>query len=114
MVWKPVYQSVIDDGATAVQNGGVLHLTDRQCGDVVGRDVVDEIDGLRTPDHELSHVAHIEQRDALAYGLVLCGDTGRILHRHLKTGKWHHLGAERDVNVVQGRVLCQSFSPHIS
>ena len=68
--------------------------------DVVRRDIVHKIHSPRSAHGELTHVTHIEQPRFLAHRLVLGGDSGRVLHRHLETGERDDLGAQRDVDIV--------------
>jgi hypothetical protein len=48
-------------------------------------------------------VADVEHAAALAHRLVLGGDAGRVLHRHLEAGERDELGAEGAVPVVERR-----------
>ena len=47
-------------------------------------------------------MADVEQPAFLADRVVLGGDPGGVLDRHFEAGEGDHLGAERDVDVVEG------------
>ena len=104
-VGEAIDEAVVLDRAAIVENRRVVHLPDRERGDVVRRDVVDEIDGALAADHELAHVRDVEQAAALAHRLVLGGDALGVLHGHLVAGERDDLRAERDVLVVEGGAL---------
>src|SRR5437763_126966 len=60
---------------------------------------------VRARDLEFAHVGYIEHPHTLAHRPVLGGDPGRVAHGHLVPAERHHLGAERDVDLVQRRAL---------
>ena len=62
-------------------------------------------------DAYFAHVAYIKQACLRPDGVVLVQDS-RILNRHIEASKWHHLGAERDVTVMEGRSLEVRRSRH--
>ena len=108
LVGEPVDEAVVLDGAAVIEYGGVMHLAHLERGDVVRRHMVDEVHGASTIDPELAHVRDIEDPAALAHRLVLGSDASGILHGHLVAGEGHDLGAERDMELVEGRPLERS------
>ena len=58
-----------------------------------------------TDQPQLAHVRNVKQRCGGAALFVLGHQTSGVLHGHGITRKGHHLGAQAQVQVVQGRVL---------
>ena len=85
-------QDVIEDCAFRGGKDGVLNLSRRQAGDVVGGQFLQEIAGAGAPDVELSHMADIEETRPAANRQVLVDDAGE-LHRHFPAGKPYHPAA---------------------
>ena len=111
LVFEAIDETVVDERAVFGENAGVLCLSRLQGADVVARHALHERVAVRARDLELAHVRHVEHADILPHGFVLGGNSVGIADRHLEAGEGHHLGAQRDVHVVQ-RCLLQSFSSH--
>ena len=77
VVGEAIDEAVVLDRAAVVENRRIVHLADGERGDVVGRDVVDEVDRARAADDELAHVRDVEQparsRTALCSAVMPCG-----------------------------------------
>ena len=97
----PVYDQVVHDPAVLPAHGAVLGLTDLQPCGIVGRDVGDEIEGLRSGDRELAHVRDVEQPGRIAHRLVLRPDAGGILHGHREAAERHEPGVQANVLLVE-------------
>ena len=95
-----VHQDVVDESAVLIQQAGILRLADFEFRSIVGGDVIDQVQGLRTANLDLAHVADIENPDALAHGVVLFEHAG-ILHGHVPSAEVDHLCAHAAVNCVQ-------------
>ncbi|MND64795.1 hypothetical protein D3C80_561410 [compost metagenome] len=72
-------------------------LFERKCGIFI-------VAGLRLQDH-LTHMGHVEQAGGGAGLKVFLQHAGRILHRHVVTGKRHHAGGKRKMQGMQRRDL---------
>ena len=96
-----VDEAIVDDRSVLAEYRRVLRLSRLERSDVVGGDVIHEVDRLWSAHDELAHVAHIEQPRLLTHRLVLGGDSGRILNWHLEPGERDDLGTERDVGFVE-------------
>jgi hypothetical protein len=92
-VLHAINEQVVHDTTLAVGHAAILHLTYLQFTGVVARDVLDEVQSLRTTHEEFAHVAHIEHAHAIAHGLVLI-DHASVLHRHEVACEGYHLGAK--------------------
>ncbi|RYP02076.1 hypothetical protein DL765_010781 [Monosporascus sp. GIB2] len=104
---EPRDDGVVDDAAGAGPQqraeGAVVRL---QRGDAPRRDALQEVRGSRAREPVLHHVAHVEERGVRPREVVrgahaLVG----VLHRHVVAAERHHLGAVRQVQVVQRRLL---------
>ena len=73
--------------------------------EVVGGDILQEIQRMFAFYPELAHVADVEDADALTDNHVLLVDSRRVLDRHVETGEFRHLCAQRNVNVCKGSVF---------
>src|SRR4051812_26299362 len=104
-VGETIDEAVVLDRAAVVEDGGVVDLADGEGGDIVRRDVVDEVDGTVAGDPELAHVRDVEDAASLAHGLMLGSDSPRVLDGHLVAGEVDDLSPQRDVDVVEGRAL---------
>ena len=102
-----VCQKVVHDTALSVGEAVVLNLAGIEDRGVIGRHVLNESEGIGSLDPELSHVRNIEDADSFAHSLVFLVDT-YIFHRHVVSGKGHHLGAQSDV------LLSKSCGFHIA
>jgi hypothetical protein len=109
MVRPPVDQEVIDDTSVFQAHGRILGLPDVQVGSIVDRDLLDQIECLRAPKDELSHMADIEETRAGTDAIVLGVDPGGILDRHLEPGERHELPPVLHVSVIK-RGLPELFS----
>ena len=67
-------------------------MRDRDLADVVRRDSLEERDGAGAGDSQPPHMAHIEEADMGADGVVLVHDTA-VLNRHLPSGEIDEFGA---------------------
>jgi hypothetical protein len=105
VVGKSIHQAIVFERAAIIQDSGVLHLPNLQRHHIVRRHVVHEVDSLGSGHKEFAHMAHVEQPAVLAHRVVLGGDPGRVLNRHFVAGKRDHLGAQRDVDVVERGAL---------
>ena len=112
-------EAVVFDGAALVADGGIVHLTDVELGDVIRRHVAHEVEGTLAPDAEFAHVADVEDAAGFTNRLVFGGNSGRVLHRHFVAGEGYELGAECGVNGVKrgslervGRGRCQRVVCH--
>ena len=65
---------VVDDPALPVEHVGIEGLSDLQSRSIVGVDPLDEIEGLRSLDLDLSHMRDIEYPAGLPDGLMLLDD----------------------------------------
>ena len=108
VVGGAVHEAVVFERAAIVEDARVVHLSDGERSDVVGGDVVDELQCLRAGDEELAHVAHVEQAAAGAHGVVFGGDSGGVLDRHFVAGEGDDLGTQGNVDVVERGALERS------
>ena len=99
LVFIAVDETVIFDRPAVVQDCRVVRLAHGERRDVVGGDVVHEVDRAGAAHDELSHVAHVEKPSILSDRVVLGGYARWVLHRHEIPGKRHELGAESGVCV---------------
>ena len=104
----PIDQKVVDDTAVGVAHHAVEDLAGLEAADVVGKDMVDESLGFRTFHKDLAHVGDIEHAHLLADGEVLLGNAV-VLDRHHETGEGAHLGAQRDMPVIEAGLLERSI-----
>ena len=101
LVLEAIDRAVVDEGAFGGEDRRVLHLARPERADVVAGHPVDERIAVGAGDFELAHVRHIEHAHALPHRIVLGGDPGGVLHRHLVAGEGNHLRPEGDVRVMQ-------------
>jgi hypothetical protein len=80
-VGQAIDQHVVEHAAVVAGHQAVLDLADAEAGDVIRRGAFQQGQGAGALDQEPSHVADVEEPDALADGLVLLQDRG-ILHGH--------------------------------
>jgi len=113
-IFEPIHETVVLDRPALVEDRRVLHLSDRECRNVVRGHLIGERHRVGTGYLELAHVAHVEKSAMLAHGPVLCRDATRVLDRHLVPGERDHFGAQRDVNVVKRCALERLLSRSLS
>ncbi len=101
---EPVRDQVVDDAAAVVRQQRVLGLAVRESREIVREQALEQLGLPRAFDVELSHVRNVEDSTFAADGKVL-GDHAVVLDGHLPAGEGNHAGTERDVAVVQGRLL---------
>ena len=89
-------QQVVHDTATSVGHAGVLHLAVHEFRHVVGRDALQQGEGLGALDPDLPHVAHVEHARTLAHGQVFVVDA-RELDGHVVARELGHFGSGGDV-----------------
>ena len=94
-----VDDQVVHNTSFTVRHAGVLRLSGLQFAHVVGGDILQEVECFLTFHPELAHMAHVEHAYAFAYDHMFLVDTGRVLDRHVKSGKFCHLGTECDMHV---------------
>ena len=92
---------VVDGAAGFVGNEGVLGMAGIECTGVVGQRLEQEFLGASTPDSEPAHMGDVEQAGAAPGRQVLLDDAGRVLHRHVPTPEFHHLGTVFHVPFVE-------------
>jgi hypothetical protein len=106
VVVEQVDDQVVDDAARGVVAAeGVLRPTRTDPAEVVAQRGVDVLLGAVSPHHHLAEVRDVEDADGLTDRRVLLDDTGGVLQRHLPAAELRELRAERDMPVVQGRLL---------
>ena len=98
-----VDDDVVHRGAARHREGRVLRLPDRETGDVVARDPLEERQGPRSIHVGLPHVGHVEEPGGGPHGGVL-GDEARVLDGHVPTAERDHLGAGGAMDLVEGRL----------
>ena len=100
----PVDEDVVHDTAPAVGHAGILHLAVIEFRHVVGRDALQQVEGLGSLDPDFAHVAHVEDAGAAADGHVLVVDA-RELDGHIVSREFGHFSPRG--NVVLGE--CSGF-----
>ena len=95
-----VDDEVVDRAAVGVEHHPVQGLAGLSEGDVVGEDMIYEGFSPGAADEDFAHVGHIENSGFGADCHMFLGDAG-ILDGHIEAGEGAHLGAKRDMTVVQ-------------
>ena len=95
---------VIEDAALLVGEQGVALLENRQVHDVDRDEEFERHVGAVALEQDLAHVGHVEQAGGGTGVLVFGEDAGGVLHGHVVAPEGNHLGAEFDVQGVQGRL----------
>ena len=86
-----VDEEVVDDTALFVGEAGVLYVTDLELGGIVAGDVLDELEGVRPLDPELTHMRDVEDADALDDGHMFFDNPGGIFDGHIIACELVHL-----------------------
>ena len=94
---------VVKDPAALVREQPVALTAPRQPLDIGGNQRLQRLRRTLAAQDHLPHVAHVEQARRGAGVQMLVQHPHRVLHRHVPAGKWHHLRAERSVQVVKRR-----------
>ena len=90
---------VVNNTAFPIWEASVLRLTCFKAADVVGGQVLQELERTLTFHPELAHVAHVEHAYAFAHADVLVVDARRVLNGHVETCELGHFCAQRNVYV---------------
>jgi hypothetical protein len=99
-----VHEKIVDRCSFAGRQDGILGLAvGEPCG-IVGGDVLDEIEGLRAGDFELSHVTDIEESGGGADGGVFFRDAG-VFDGHCPAAEGDQLCSQFLMNREQSRPL---------
>ncbi len=100
---------VIQNTAFVVQQQRVTHPARLQAGNEAGDQFFQRLRRILAGQHQLAHVADIEQRCLRARPLVLCNQTAamlrRILQRHFIASERHHARTAFPVPCVQRQCL---------
>ena len=80
-------------------------------GKVVGEQLLQIGQGVRSPVEHLAHVADVEQAAGLTHGHVLADHARGILHRQHVAREGHHAPFQRHVAVIQRRLELHCHSP---
>src|SRR2546430_16934488 len=92
-----------------------MSLSGLQGSNIPARYTLHESVAVGARDLELPHVGDIEPPHVVAHRPMLGGDPGRVAHGHFVSTERHHLGAQRDVDLVERGAL-RTFhvraSPH--
>ena len=99
-----VDDQVVHNTALAVRHAGVLRLACIELANVVGGDVLQEVQCAFAFYPELTHVAHVKHAHACADDHVLLVNACRVLDRHIEAGKLCHFCTECNVHV--GKRCC--------
>ena len=95
-----VYQDVVDKTAVFVEQAEYCAWPMLQPRRIVGGDVIDELESLRTAHLDFAHVADIEQAHRPADGVVFVENAG-ILHRHVPAAEIYHLCPALPVSSIE-------------
>jgi hypothetical protein len=68
--------SVIDDGAELIAEHGVTHTADRQGGELMGKNQIEQAAGITPFDFDLSQGADVDDAGTFAHGAVFLFDAG--------------------------------------
>ena len=104
IVCQPVGQHIVDERPGGGCQRGILGLVGRQPRGVVGGDVLDSLQRVRTGNLDFAHVRDVEQSRTRANGHVLIDDAG-VFDGHVPAGEVDHARAERAMSRVQRRLL---------
>jgi hypothetical protein len=104
-------EDIVNSAAVFVQQRGIVGLPRFEFGGVVGGDVVDKVEGLRAADFDFAHVAHVEQADGGADGVVFFDDAG-VLDGHVPAAKIDHFGFRGEVGFEERSALQVSGVGH--
>ena len=97
-----VHDAVVAHPALLVADERILGLSDAQCLHVVGGVNLGQQHRVPASEHELAHVAGVEDGYAAPAGAVLFDDALGVLHGHQPAAELHHARPQIDVLVVQG------------
>jgi hypothetical protein len=89
---EAIDEQVINDAALLVGQGGILHLIVIELGHIVGRQLLEQREGVIPDDFDFAHMRNVEETGSLAYRHMF-GDRSAILHGHLPAGKVNHATA---------------------
>ncbi len=92
---------VVDDAALVIEQQAVALLADAQVDHIDRHQALEGGAGVGAHQAQLAHVGHVKQARQGAGVVVLGHQAGGVLHRHRVTGKRHHAGAQRHMQVVQ-------------
>ncbi len=98
---EPVGEEVVEHAAVLGAEAGVLGAADRDLGDVVGEDPLQEGERARPLDLDLAHVGDVEHPGVTAHREVLFANP-LVLDGHLPARKIDQLRPELEVAVVEG------------
>ena len=102
---RPRHHQVVENAAVVGEELGIALLAGFEVEDVRRQQRLDRtrrrrVIGAVQPAQ--AHVADVEEAGLLARPQVLLEHAERILHGHVVAGERHHLGAGRDVGVMEG------------
>ncbi len=95
-----INQQIVGQRSLRIHQAVVVGLPDGKSGRVIAGDFLQESEGMRTLQLDLSHVADVEQAGGSTHGHVLGGNAA-VLHRHIPPAEIHHLGFQRAVDGIQ-------------
>ncbi len=98
---QAVGEEVVEHAAVVAAEDAVLGAAFGDPADVVGQQMLEELERGRSARLDLAHVRDVEHADALPDGEVLVADPG-VLDRHLPARERHQLGPGGAMPVVQG------------
>jgi hypothetical protein len=85
---EAIYEDVVHDGAVRVGHGRVLRLSVDQGRGVVRRNVLDQVQGFRTSDFKLPHVAHVKTTGCVSNSRVFLGYSA-VFDWHFEACEWN-------------------------
>ena len=99
------HHQVVENAARLVGEDGVALPAFGEAHDIRRHQGLQRLGGRRAAQQQLPHVGDVEEAGGRAGMLVLLLDAQRVLHRHLVAGEGHQLGAELDVQIVEGSAV---------
>ncbi len=118
-VIPPGHHQVVQNTAALVQQQGVANAAIREARDVAGHHRLQRLGRSVAGEHDLAHMAHVEQAGMGARPEML-GHDAVILHRHLVSGEGHHASPLAAMPAVErqdqwriGRDLVSPIIPHV-
>ena len=85
---------VIDDAACLIEQQPVALAAACQADHINRQQGFQRSGCIGSKQAQLAHMGHVKQAGSLAGVVVLCHQTGRVLHRHAVAGKGDHAGAQ--------------------
>ena len=99
------HHQVVEDAAVVSGEERIALLEQAQVDDVDGHEGLERGGGVVAHQQHLAHVGDVEQAGLGAGVLVLGHHAGGVLDRHVVAGEGHHLGAQFEVQRVQGGLV---------